>query len=129
MFRVVRQPVVPTSIFMVWLVRVVAILSLVPAFFLTWFLSGSDDSPRNRVAPVLGLGVLASTVWLVVTAFQLPDSSTPIEVAAALPLVIGLAAWPFSGSRASGRPAWREYVPSAMVLAAPLVAAILYLTP
>ena len=31
-----------------------AVVALVPAFFTTWWLAGSDDEALNRVAPALG---------------------------------------------------------------------------
>lgn len=50
-YRLVESPIT-------WLARLAAIATLIPAFFVFWYLSGSDDTPRNYVAPLLGLGVM-----------------------------------------------------------------------
>ena len=44
---------------------IAAIAVLLPAFFVTWWLAGSDDEARNPVAPLLGLAVFGTSLWSV----------------------------------------------------------------
>ncbi len=60
-----------------WVVRVLAIATLLPAFFITWGLAGADDIPRNVVAPFLGLAVLVTSAWTAVTAFGTLSDDVP----------------------------------------------------
>jgi hypothetical protein len=111
-----------------WLIRLTAIGTLLPAFFMLWYLAGSDDQPRNLVAPVLGLAVMVFAVWSVVASFRsLPEEPARFLLIAVLPLVLTLLAWPFSGSKATGRQTLAEYVPATGWLAGPPLLTLVYL--
>jgi len=110
-----------------WLSRLAAIATLIPAFFVFWYLSGSDDTPRNYVAPLLGLGVMITAVWSVITTFRaLPAEPTRALWISALPVAICLLAWPFAGSVATGRPPLGEYLTGVAWLTGPALAILLH---
>ena len=110
-----------------WLSRLAAIATLIPAFFVFWYLSGSDDTPRNYVAPLLGLGVMITAVWSVITTFRaLPAEPTRALWISALPVAICLLAWPFAGSVATGRPPLGEYLTGVAWLTGPALAMLLH---
>jgi hypothetical protein len=96
---------------------VAAFVALVPAFFVTWWLAGSDDEPRNLVAPVLGLGVLGGAVAAVVAAARIdPEPSGLALLVMASPAVLLVLAMPFAGTRALGRPRFSEVLPGLLAL-------------
>jgi hypothetical protein len=92
-----------------WLIRAIAIASLLPAFFVLWYMAGADDTPRNVVAPLMGLGVMAAAIWGVVAAFRLlpDDPSKAISIFALAP-VLFLIGFPFGGTKATGRTPAKE---------------------
>jgi hypothetical protein len=112
---------------LVWIVRAVAVATLLPAFFIMWYLTGSDDTPRNPVAPLLGLAVFAASVWATVTAFRTLDDdvSRALAIFAVAPAAY-LLAWPFSGNEAIGRLSLAEYARDGIWLAGPLLLGALY---
>jgi hypothetical protein len=113
---------------LLWLVRLTAVATLLPGFFVLWYMAGSDDTPQTVVAPFLVLGVMAGAIWGVVAAFsRLPGE--PVEALAIFTLTPGLflVGRPFSGPEATGRPGFLEYVTQAPWLAGPLLAGALYL--
>lgn len=90
--------------FFFWIVRVLVVATLFPAFFIMWGLAGADDVPRNVVAPFLGLAKFVSSAWAAVTAFgALPEDVTRALAIFALAPAIYLVAWPFSGTESTGR--------------------------
>jgi hypothetical protein len=97
-----------------------AIAVLVPAFFVTWWLAGSDDEARNPVAPLIGIAVLGTSVWSIVVAarMQVGDSLPSLLVMAA-PAVLLLLAAPFAGNRAHGRAPLKETLPAVGLLSIP----------
>lgn len=107
---------------LLWVVRLVALATLLPAFFVTWYLAGSDDTPRNVVAPFVGLGVLVAAGWSAVTAFRaLPEDPVRALWIFALPPALYVVGWPFAGNESMGRPRMLEYVPSAVWLSGPML--------
>lgn len=111
---------------LLWLTRLAAVGVVLPAFFMMWYLAGADDTPRSVIAPFFGLGVLASAIWGVVKAFQLPTDPYEALLVFALPLVLSLVVWPVSGSEAMGREPILRYVKELFWLAPALVAGCLY---
>lgn len=112
---------------LLWVVRLVAVATLLPAFFATWGLAGADGTPRNVVAPFLGLAVLASSAWAVVTAFgTLPDTVSRALAIFALAPAAYLVAWPFSGNESTGREPLLGYLRDAIWLSGPLLSGALY---
>ena len=101
---------------LLWAARLVLLLALLPAFFTLWYLTGADDESRNVVAPLLGFAVMGSAVWALVLALRddPPVDARTLAVAAA-PGVLAVVAWPFSGTRATGRPPARDLVESLVV--------------
>lgn len=96
---------------------VAAIVALVPAFFVTWWLAGSDDEARNLMAPVLGLGVLVGSVAAVVTAARLdPVPSGQALLVMAAPAVLLALAMPFAGNQALGHARFRDGLPGLLAL-------------
>lgn len=55
---------------LLWLLRMAAVATILPAFFVTWYLGGSDGTAKNPVAPLFGLGVLVTAVWSAIAAFR-----------------------------------------------------------
>jgi hypothetical protein len=109
------------------LVRIVAVASLLPAFFVTWYLSGSDGTATNPVAPLLGIGVMITAVWSAVTAFRTLDA----DPAGALLIFAGppalmLLARPFSGNDAVEREPFGTYVFQVLFLCGPLLLGVVY---
>jgi hypothetical protein len=103
---------------------VAAVGSLVPAFFLTWWLAGSDDEALNSVAPLLGLLLFGTSIASVVVAARMflgPDAASLLVMAA--PLALFLLAALFAGNRVHGRPRLRQVAEGVAVLSpAPLLA-------
>jgi hypothetical protein len=94
-----------------------AVVALVPAFFVTWWLAGSDDEPLNWVAPSLGLGVLVGSVAAVVAAARIdPEPSGQAVLVMASPAVLLVLAMPFAGNRTLGRVRLREGLPGLLAL-------------
>lgn len=109
---------------------VAAVVALLPAFFVTWWLAGSDDQARSPVAPVLGLGVLVGSVASVITAAGLdPDPGGQALLVMASPAMLLALAMPFAGNKALGRARFRDGLPGILALsvapALALVAAVL----
>lgn len=111
---------------LLWLTRLSAIGVVLPAFFMTWYLAGSDDIPRSVIAPIFGLGVLASAIWGLVKAFQLPADPYGALLVFSLPIVLSLVVWPVSGNRAMGREPILKYVAGLVWLAPAFVVGALY---
>jgi hypothetical protein len=106
---------------LLWVIRLVVLATLLPAFFITWYLAGSDDTPRNVVAPFIGLGVLVTAGWSAVIAFRaLPEDAVQALWIFALGPALYLVGWPFAGNESMGRPRLLEYVPSAVWLSGPM---------
>jgi len=103
---------------------VAAAASLIPAFFVTWWLAGSDDEALNPVAPLLGLVLFGTAIASVVVAYRMvfgAGGSFPLVMAA--PLALFVLAVPFAGNRAQGRARLREVGEGVAVLSpAPLLA-------
>jgi hypothetical protein len=96
---------------------IVAAGTLIPAFFVTWWLAGSDDEALNPIAPILGLGLLAAAVVSLVQAIRLdPEPSDRTIAVMALPAALLILAGPFAGNRAHGRARFRDIVPGVLVL-------------
>ena len=107
---------------LLWVIRLVALATLLPAFFITWYLAGSDDTPRNVVAPFIGLGVLIAAGWSAVTAFRvLPEDPVRALWIFVLAPALYLVGWPFAGNESMGRPRWLEYVSSTVWLSGPML--------
>ena len=104
------------------LALIAAVAVPLPAFFTTWWLTGSDDEARNPVAPLLGLGILATSVWSIVVAARMDvgDNLRSLFVMPA-PAVLLVPAAPFAGNRAHGRAPLRESLSAVGVLAIPAV--------
>lgn len=114
---------------LLWVIRLVAVGALVPSFFVMWYLAGSDDTPRNPVAPFLGLGVMVAAIWTAASSFQtlVVDPSRAVAIFA-LPPVLFLVAWPFAGNESEGgRPPLLEYVRDSLWMCGPLLIGALYL--
>lgn len=111
-----------------WLVRLAAIATLIPSFFVLWYLAGADDKPRNVVAPILGFAVMITAVWTMISSFRTLDDDPlrALWISVLLPTLC-LLAWPFSGTRAVGRDSFADYVPAALWLAGPLFLTLIYL--
>ncbi len=103
---------------------VAAVLALVPAFFTTWWLAGSDDEALNPVAPLLGIALLGTSIASVIVAAHLDAGSGGGSLAVmAAPAVLLFLAAPFAGNRAHGRAPLRESLSGVAVLSiAPLLA-------
>ncbi len=115
------------DIVLLWVVRVVAVATLLPAFFITWGLAGADGIPRNVVAPFLGLAVLVASAWAAVTAFgTLPDDVSRALSIFALAPAIYLVAWPFAGTQSTGREPLVRYLRDVVWVGGPLLSGALY---
>ena len=99
---------------------IAAVAVLVPAFFVTWWLAGSDDEARSPVAPLLGIGIFATSLWSVGVAARMDVSANfrSLLVMAASPVLL-LLAGPFAGNRAHGRAPLRESLAGVGLLAIP----------
>lgn len=113
---------------LLWATRLVALATLLPAFFLMWGLAGGDGIPRNPVAPILGLGVMVASVWAAASTFGtlLHDPTRALAIFA-LPVGLFLMAWPFTGNEGMERPGLIEYGRDAIWLGGPLLFGALYL--
>jgi len=111
-----------------WLIRLVGIATLIPSFFVLWYLAGADDQPRNVAAPILGFAVMITAVWTMISSFRTLDDD-PLRVLwiSTLPPILCLLAWPSSGTRAVGRDSFAGYVPAALWLAGPPLLTLVYL--
>lgn len=115
------------DIVLLWIVRLLAVATLLPAFFIMWGLAGADDIPRNVVAPFLGLTVFATSAWAAVTAFgALPEDVSRALAVFALAPAVYLVAWPFSGTESTGREPLLEYLRDVVWVAGPLLSGALY---
>lgn len=115
------------DIVLLWVVRVLAVATLLPAFFIAWGLAGADDIPRNVVAPFLGFGVLVASAWAAVIAFgTLPDDVPNALSIFALAPAFYLMAWPFAGTRATGREPLVRYLRDVVWVAGPLLSLALF---
>ena len=102
------------------LALIAAVAVLLPAFFVTWWLAGSDDEARNPVAPLLGLAVLGTSLWSVgvATRMNVGDNPRSLLVMAA-PAALLLLAAPFAGNRAHGRAPLKESLSGVGLLSIP----------
>lgn len=115
------------DVVLLWLVRVLAVAILLPAFFIAWGLAGADDIPRNVVAPFLGFGVLVASAWAAVIAFgTLPDDVPRALSIFALPPAFYLVAWPFAGTQSTGREPLVQYLRDVVWVGGPLLSGALY---
>lgn len=112
---------------LLWATRLAAIATLLPAFFVLWGLSGGDGTPRNPVAPLLGLGVMITSVWAVASSFgTLLDDPTRALAVFALPVGLYVVAWPFTGNGGMDRPGLVEHGRDAIWLSGPLLLGAAY---
>ncbi|HEX2073757.1 MAG TPA: hypothetical protein VHF92_08235 [Geodermatophilus sp.] len=111
--------------FLAILTLVAAVGVLLPAFFITWWLAGSDDEALNPVAPLLGLGLFVAAIATVVVAARLdPEPTRGALAVMAAPAVLLLLATPFAGNRAHGRAPFREVLPGLALLSLPPLLAL-----
>ena len=111
-------------------VLVASVALLVPAFFVCWWLTGYDGEALNPVAPILGIGVLATAVGSIVVAARLDtDPSNAALALMAAPVVLLVLAMPFAGNDTTGKVRFREGREGILVLSiTPLLALITRLT-